>query len=84
MGTRDTVSSIGLHHPHLPYTFENDAVKILRQALALDERRAKYKPDLWCFVPEAAGQQAFPARNENVTNVLEVWFPGNHSGNQEP
>ncbi|KAG9041001.1 hypothetical protein FS837_012854 [Tulasnella sp. UAMH 9824] len=74
MGPRDTVSSIGLHRPHLPYTSENNAVKILRQALALDERRVKYKPDLWSVVPEASGEQAFPARGEAVTNVLESLY----------
>lgn len=44
----------------------------------------KFKPEFWDFVPEASEKRAFPNRNENTTNVLEVWFAGNHSGNQEP
>lgn len=56
-------------------------MKIFRQALALDERRVKYKPDFWYLVPEAGEQRAFPGLDAGLTNVLEVWFAGNHSGN---
>lgn len=37
------------------------------QALALDERRAAFQPALW------------EKRNDNNTNLIQVWFPGVHA-----
>ncbi|KAG8958079.1 hypothetical protein FRC00_003071 [Tulasnella sp. 408] len=48
LGLWDTVASVGvLPSKHLPLTASNGGIKIVRQALALDERRAKFKPSLW-------------------------------------
>lgn len=45
---RDTVASVGLiTSKHLPLTASNFSVKTFRQALALDERRVKFKPNMW-------------------------------------
>ncbi|KIO25635.1 hypothetical protein M407DRAFT_25012 [Tulasnella calospora MUT 4182] len=84
LGVWETVSSIGLHNfGYLPYTSKNKAVKIFRQALALDEWRREYRPDFWFTVPEKTRERGtengFVSIAENETNVLEVWFPGNHS-----
>ncbi|KIO25633.1 hypothetical protein M407DRAFT_25010 [Tulasnella calospora MUT 4182] len=84
LGVWDTVSSIGLRNlRHIPYTSGNKAVKIFRQALALDEWRRKYRPDFWFTVPEKTRKpgtaDGFVRKDQNETNVLEVWFAGNHS-----
>ncbi|KAI6044764.1 hypothetical protein EDC04DRAFT_2889440 [Pisolithus marmoratus] len=47
VGVWDTVQSTGLvMGKSLPFTGSNDFIKTFRQALALDERRAKYRPKL--------------------------------------
>lgn len=45
--SRDTVNSVGLIPRRLPFTTSNTIVKTFRHAIALDERRAKFKANLW-------------------------------------
>ncbi|KAG8905239.1 hypothetical protein FRB99_000406 [Tulasnella sp. 403] len=47
MGVWDTVSSVGIFSRHLSFTSSNKIVKTFRHALALDERRVKFKPNPW-------------------------------------
>ncbi|KZP18957.1 hypothetical protein FIBSPDRAFT_1045887 [Athelia psychrophila] len=48
LGVFDTVSSVGvLVKKNLPFTAANSAVKTFRHALSLDERRAKFQPNLY-------------------------------------
>jgi uncharacterized protein (DUF2235 family) len=65
LGLWDTVSSLGWMYS--PKTFPNTATmpnaKIVRHALALDERRAKFRPN----------------RVKQAGNLMEVWFAGVHS-----
>ena len=63
---RDCVSSVGLIPHSLPMT--NDGVRIYRHAVALDERRAKFKPNLLPIPSELEKNHLPPA--------LEVWFTG--------
>ena len=67
LGVWDTVSSVGwVWDPkHFPFTAYNPSVKHIRHAVAIDERRAFFRQNL--FRP-ALGQ-----------DVLELWFPGVHS-----
>jgi uncharacterized protein (DUF2235 family) len=44
---RDTVNSVGLLDRTLPFTSSNTAVRTFRHAVSLDERRAKFKANLW-------------------------------------
>jgi uncharacterized protein (DUF2235 family) len=44
---RDTVNLVGLIPRRLPFTTSNKVVKTFRHAVALDERRAKFKANLW-------------------------------------
>lgn len=44
---RDTVSSVGLIPRTLPFTMSNTAIRTFRHAVALDEHRVKFKPNLW-------------------------------------
>ncbi|KDQ14785.1 hypothetical protein BOTBODRAFT_174609 [Botryobasidium botryosum FD-172 SS1] len=58
MGVWDTVSSVGLIIPrNLPFTSDNTVVKIFRHALSLDERRAKFKANMWHW-PSAAERES--------------------------
>jgi len=47
VGVWDTVSSVGIIPRAHPYTSVNYAVKTFRHALALDERRARFRPKTW-------------------------------------
>ncbi|KAJ7058675.1 hypothetical protein C8F01DRAFT_1059392 [Mycena amicta] len=47
VGVWDTVSSVGLIPRRLPFTTSNTIVRTFRHAMALDERRAKFKVNLW-------------------------------------
>ncbi|KAJ7062233.1 hypothetical protein C8F01DRAFT_1368863 [Mycena amicta] len=47
IGVWDTVNSVGLIPRRLPFTTSNTIVRTFRHAISLDERRAKFKPNLW-------------------------------------
>jgi len=73
VGVWDTVSSVGwIQNPlSLPYTANNPDIHIGRHAIAIDERRAFFRTNLWFpkSPPEKSGPQ----------NLKQVWFPGVHS-----
>lgn len=96
--TRDTVASVGLIPRYLPFIAENNGIRHLRHALALDERRIKFLPN-YCVDPVKNREKKPDARPGNkhrslskeyedmvneedhqLTDVLEVWFPGVHAG----
>jgi uncharacterized protein (DUF2235 family) len=47
VGVFDTVNSVGLFPRRLPFTTSNTIVRTFRHAMSLDERRAKFKVNLW-------------------------------------
>ncbi|KAK7045885.1 hypothetical protein VNI00_007316 [Paramarasmius palmivorus] len=47
LNPRDTVNSVGLLPRRLPFTTSNTIVRTFRHAVALDERRAKFKANHW-------------------------------------
>ncbi|KAJ7615948.1 hypothetical protein FB45DRAFT_935001 [Roridomyces roridus] len=47
IGVWDTVNSVGVIPKRLPFTTSNTIVRTFRHALSLDERRAKFKANLW-------------------------------------
>jgi hypothetical protein len=58
---------------YFPYTFENPSVAIVRHAVALDERRAAFRSNVF-----KADSTPLPQPN-NRQRVMNVWFPGVHS-----
>jgi len=69
LGLWDSVSTCGwIYNPvFLPFTTNNESVKAVRHALAIDERRSFFKDMPW-------GDKF---RQEQ--DIKEVWFPGVHS-----
>ena len=65
MGVWDTVSSMYYENRKMPYTFRNPSLKVVRHAIAVDERRAYFRQNR--FGSPEAGQ-----------DIREVWFPGVH------
>jgi uncharacterized protein (DUF2235 family) len=47
LGVFDTVNSVGLVPHRLPFTVSNSSIRYFRHAVSLDERRAKFKANLW-------------------------------------
>lgn len=72
VGVWDTVSSVGwVENPlRLPYTASNPSIRIGRHAVAIDERRAFFRTNLW---RKAKTGPAGP------DDLRQVWFPGVHS-----
>ncbi|MBD3664755.1 DUF2235 domain-containing protein [Sulfitobacter sp. TSTF-M16] len=83
LGLFDTVSSVIESGKGLPrirnkaHTARNPSVQIVRHAVAIDERRTMFRPQLW---PE--GQTFEPNRfnkaGEKPQDAREVWFSGVH------
>ncbi len=67
LGLWDTVKSVGwLSNPIvLPYTQRIYGNTVVRHAVAIDERRAFFRPNL--------------ISEKNGTNLKQVWFPGCHA-----
>lgn len=47
LGVWDTVNSVGIIPRRLPFSTSNTIVRHFRHAIALDERRAKFKANMW-------------------------------------
>ncbi len=69
----DTVGSVGWFWNPLtiPYSADDPDIAVGRQAIAIDERRAFFRPNLWR--PAGAPPQHGPR------DLKQVWFPGVHS-----
>ncbi|KAJ7029899.1 hypothetical protein C8F04DRAFT_1187255 [Mycena alexandri] len=83
LGCWDSVNSVGtVDNIKLDYTATNDIVRMFRHAVALDERRAKFKQNMWSQPKKpVVTANAQPNRDNSpsiVTNVQEVWFAGCH------
>jgi len=84
---RDTVSSVGLMTSyHLPFTISNYHIRVFRHAVALDEHRCMYRPNLWHYTvppfevppPTAIAEGKDSGALKKPTDVQEVWFAGCH------
>jgi len=89
VGVWDTVASVGvIMGRSLPFVDVNTTIRVFRQALSLDECRAKFRPNVYHRGPlqqpkiptEGDGTQTRPAADEKFqTDVSEVWFAGCHA-----
>lgn len=84
MGLFDTVSSvfergrIGFRRRKHAFTSRNSMVECVRHAVATDERRCMFHPDLW--VPgQSYMPNPFASHLAKPQDFREVWFPGVHS-----
>ncbi|KAJ7807526.1 hypothetical protein B0H13DRAFT_2386405 [Mycena leptocephala] len=80
LGCWDSVNSVGMmDNIKLAYTDTNGIVRTFRHAVALDERRAKFKQNMWSQPAVAASAQPNGDNGPSVvTDVQEVWFAGCH------
>lgn len=73
VGVWDTVNSVGwVENPlKLPFTANNSDIEIGRHAIAIDERRAFFRTNLWKRPKDTAAAYG-------PKDVKQVWFPGVH------
>ena len=76
VGVWDTVSSVGwVENPlTLPYTASNPDIAVGRHAVAIDERRAFFRQNLWHPEPPSPANPA----GGGPKDVKQVWFAGVH------
>jgi uncharacterized protein (DUF2235 family) len=83
LGLFDTVGSVfesgrfGCRLRSHAFTARNRSVQAVRHAVALDEKRTMFQPQLW----PAGGRfrpDHFQAKSETSQDVKEVWFVGSH------
>ncbi|KAH8993945.1 hypothetical protein EDB92DRAFT_1795941 [Lactarius akahatsu] len=96
VGVWDTVASVGfITSKTLPFADVNTTIRVFRQALSLDEHRAKFLPNLYHHSvpkqPETGGlggddkptptQETVPGRKDELydMDLKEVWFAGCHT-----
>ncbi|KAJ7912889.1 hypothetical protein B0H13DRAFT_2005834 [Mycena leptocephala] len=73
IGVWDTVDSVGLIPKRLPFTTSNKIVRTFRHAVSLDERRAKFKANLWNFPSDQ--EQSLGTHTPPATPGLRHRFP---------
>ncbi len=73
VGVWDTVGSVGwfTNPVYLPYTADNASIMHGRQAIAIDERRAFFRTNLW--------RRNDKLRAHGPRDEKQVWFAGVHS-----
>jgi uncharacterized protein (DUF2235 family) len=73
LGVWDTVGSVGLYNwnQSFPLTFFNPGVNCVRHAVALDERRAAFRTNVYLDKGESLPNGS--------PKVMNVWFPGVHA-----
>lgn len=78
VNARDTVSSVGIIPRKLPFTTSNTLVRTFRHALALDERRAKFKANTWNRPTEIDTKMATPppTRAGTFSHLQRTWGKG--------
>ncbi len=71
VGVWDTVNSVGwIENPlRLPFSANNPSIDVGRHAVAIDERRAFFRENLW---------RPRPGKHAGPKDILQVWFPGSH------
>ncbi len=83
IGVWDTVGALGVPIPYIkPLTrkwvgfFDTELgghVEYAYHAVAIDERRGPFKPDLWTKSAESK------TKTSHTKDICQVWFPGSHS-----
>ncbi|EKM53919.1 uncharacterized protein PHACADRAFT_257419 [Phanerochaete carnosa HHB-10118-sp] len=88
VGVWDTVCSVGLFPRRLPFVSSNTAVRYFRHALSLDERRAKFKANLYNRptdqevqlgvqpgeMPKPQAQTALAAKEATITAKMHTMY----------
>ncbi|KAF8756833.1 hypothetical protein RHS01_04096 [Rhizoctonia solani] len=81
VGVFDTVNSVGIIPRELPFAKSNYLIRVFRHAVALDEHRAKFQPNLWGRSTESeeklgeAGKKKVYHRQKSKSGVWNTQQP---------
>ncbi|KAI1068480.1 hypothetical protein LB507_004349 [Fusarium sp. FIESC RH6] len=79
LGMWDCVNSVAMTEANAPAPVEvTGTADHIRHAVAVDERRVKFKPALLAQDIRQVYDSPNAAENKKKDDILEVWFPGNH------
>ncbi|KAF9461525.1 hypothetical protein BDZ94DRAFT_1290707 [Collybia nuda] len=84
IGVWDTVNSVGLIPRRLPFTTSNTIVKTFRHAVALDERRAKFKANLWNRPSAKEAKLGIKGQQPDVTDDANGESSPKQNSNKKP
>jgi len=74
LGVWDTVSSVGyVYTPDLPFVGSNDMIKVFRHAVALDEHRVMFRPNLYHRPPGHSDPGTINGVQETPSVLKSVW-----------
>lgn len=82
LGLFDTVASMiesgnrRIQFKTHPFTNKNESVEYVRHAVAIDERRTMFRPELWTPGQDYRGNPFAPVQGRQ--DLKEVWFAGVH------
>ncbi|KAF9460646.1 hypothetical protein BDZ94DRAFT_1375663, partial [Collybia nuda] len=81
VGIWDSVGSIGVGMPGLPFSNANTTIKTFRHALSLDERRVRFQSNAWvCYENKDSNEETGRPRPTGITEQELDWsteFSGN-------
>ncbi|KAJ2924622.1 hypothetical protein H1R20_g12476, partial [Candolleomyces eurysporus] len=88
LGVWDTVNSVGIIPRRLPFSTSNNIVRTVRHAISLDERRAKFKANMWnrpvhgehlySITDQKAAKRAKRAENAKAKKKMDEHDDGLH------
>ncbi|KAG6873167.1 hypothetical protein C0995_002016 [Termitomyces sp. Mi166 len=81
IGVWDTVNSVGLIPRRLPFTTSNTIVRTFRHAIALDERRAKFKANLWNRPNETEATLGIKGQKPDISEHFQRGYTPNGTAN---
>ncbi|KAF9257707.1 hypothetical protein L218DRAFT_1016003 [Marasmius fiardii PR-910] len=83
IGVWDTVNSVGLFPKRLPFTTSNTIVRTFRHAVSLDERRAKFKANLWNRPNEEEAKLGVATKGVTPAEVVNARANGSKKENNK-
>ncbi|KAG9044740.1 hypothetical protein FS837_007595 [Tulasnella sp. UAMH 9824] len=72
VGVWDTVASVGVGAPTLPFNASETFVRTFRHALAIDERRAKFQPNPWQYRKKCECGSRGRAQNDGLDTIDQL------------
>lgn len=79
IGTKGEHDMRVLEDPEDPDKDNRCMIKVARQALALDDVRRDFTPEVWPCTDEQAKEKVPCKGKDGVLRTKQVWFPGTHS-----
>ncbi|KAF9460648.1 hypothetical protein BDZ94DRAFT_888541 [Collybia nuda] len=83
VGIWDSVGSVGIGMPGLPFSNANTTIKYFRHALSLDERRARFQANVWKSYENTKSSKAGGRFIPSIANKREMELGTGHSSKEQ-